>query len=169
MDLLEHAKIELELLEGNCEDDEALEMQKMVTKDVMQVLDILCSQGHSGFSASYIMNIIRKLWAWEPLGELTGNDDEWRDVDDDKYQNKRCSAIFKDKKTGKAYWLYGYAYSEPNSSAYFTCRESKKSITFPCHTNILKTEYRQLFFPSGIVPIKWANRLHLYKIVGDKG
>ena len=48
---------------------------------------------------------------YEPLGPITGKDEEWTDVSihsDTKetwYQNKRCSALFKDGKDGKPYYI----------------------------------------------------------------
>ena len=165
MGVMEHAKRELELIEKHCSEDE-LEMQKKMHKDVLEVLETLSNQGHSGFSAHYIINMVKDLWLCKPLLPLTGNDDEWISVSDDYFQSNRDSSVFKNKETGKAYWLDGYAYCEPNKDSYFTCIESRKYITFPCDMRKLKTEYRKLLFPSKYVPIKWANRLHLYRKVG---
>jgi len=169
MGVMEHAKRELELIESRCSEED-LDMQKAMHKDVLEVLETLSNQGHSGFSAHYIINMIKDLWLYKPLLPLTGDDDEWNfdeTIDcNTKLQNKRYCSVFKDRETGKAYWLDGYAYCEPNEDAYFTCRESRKYITFPCDIGELKTEYRKLLFPSKYVPIKWANRLHLYRRVG---
>ena len=38
-----------------------------------------------------------KLAKFEALVPITGEDDEWNDVDGGLYQNKRCSAVFKKK------------------------------------------------------------------------
>lgn len=169
MGVMEHAKKELELLEKYCSEDE-LEMQKEMHKDVLEVLEVLCKQGHSGFSAHYIINIIKDLWLYKPLLPLIGNDNEWNFdgaiEGNTTFQNKRCSTVFKERETGKAYWADGYVYCEPNGNFYFTCRESIRYIKFPCNMRELKTEYRKLLFPSKYVPIKWAHRLHLYRKVG---
>lgn len=57
-----------------------------------------------------IVDNIKKLFLFEPLSPITGVDEEWGDVrefNDGKtwYQNKRCSAIFKDEKDGKSYYI----------------------------------------------------------------
>ena len=63
MSMLEFAKSELQRLEDNCSDDEeALKMQKVVTKDVMQIINTFVEQQHSGFSAGYILNILDIIW-----------------------------------------------------------------------------------------------------------
>jgi len=53
------------------------EMQEMMCKDVLEVLKLISSQGHSGFSIGYFKNLLNKLIDFEPLSPLTGNDDEW--------------------------------------------------------------------------------------------
>ena len=53
------------------------EMQEMMCKDVLEVLKLISSQGHSGFSIGYFKNLFNKLINFEPLSPLTGNDDEW--------------------------------------------------------------------------------------------
>ena len=166
MDLVEVAKKELDIIMSNCKSDDAREMQKEISNDILEVLQVLCNQGHSNTSAHYIIDKIRKLWLYKPLTPLTGKDDEWNSIDGNLYQSNRCPSVF--KRDGRAYYLDGYAYCEPNGSSFYTCRESNKYIEFPCDPKELETEYRKLFFPSKYVPVKWANRLHLYKKVGVK-
>ena len=52
---------------------------------------------------------IRKLCLFEPISPITGIDEEWSDVSDiigePWFQNKRCSAMFKDGKDGKPYYI----------------------------------------------------------------
>lgn len=163
MDLLDYAKEELKRIEDKCEDDESLEVQKEMSKEVLDVLGVLCNQGHSGCTANYIINLIKKLWLYKPLTPLTGEDDEWEETRKGHYQNKRCSAVFKEN--GKAYYMDGYAYCEPKSDAWFVTRESRKYISFPCDPSELETEYRKLFFSSKYIPIRIANKFHLYRKV----
>lgn len=53
------------------------EIQEMMCKDVLEVLKLVSSQGHSGFSIGYFKNLFNKLINFEPLSPLTGNDNEW--------------------------------------------------------------------------------------------
>lgn len=162
MDLIEHAKYELELLEKGCKTKEDLYAQKEITKDVLSVLNTLCDQGHSGFSASYIISLIDKLWDWKPLKPLTGEEDEWEKPEFGlHYQNKRCPAVFKESMNSKAYYLDGIIYVDRHGAS-FTCNESKVYIDFPY---IPKSEYRKLFFPETVVPVGLSNKLHLYKVI----
>lgn len=53
---------------------------------------------------------IEKLLLFGPIVPITGIDDEWGDVREfgdgnSWYQNKRCSALFKDGKDGKPYYI----------------------------------------------------------------
>ena len=106
---------------------------EMASEDVLEVLEVLCNQGHSGMSAPIIMSIIQRLWSWKPLTPLTGEDDEWTDELDpngNSLQNKRCPSVFKDKDTGKAHYLDGRVFVEPDGST-FTCALSSVDVDFP--------------------------------------
>ncbi len=107
MGLIEHAKMELEIA-GLFDEDS--DYAGMVAKDVMELVEVFAKQGHSGMSAPYVAKLFNKLANYEPLQPITGKDEEWGDVRDlggDKswYQNKRCSALFKDGKDGQAYYI----------------------------------------------------------------
>lgn len=87
-------------------------------KEVLQMVELFSTFGHSGASAPMAINLISTLLKFEPITPLTGEDDEWNDVsefyksiDEDssngvvksntdsskcvKYQNKRDSRVFK--------------------------------------------------------------------------
>lgn len=90
-------------------------------------------QGHSGFSASYAINILEKLLRFEPITPLTGNDDEWTELDydkDTKYQNKRYSRVFKDA-DGKAYDSEGKIFSDNGGKSWYQSKDSRVYIDFP--------------------------------------
>jgi len=71
------------------------EMQELICKHVMKLLDVFADEGHSGSSAPYAINLFQKLASFEPVVPLTGEDWEWVEVGDGMYQNKRCSHVFK--------------------------------------------------------------------------
>lgn len=135
MDLIEFAKSELDIILNKCEDEEAKKMQEIINKDILEIIEIFSKQGHSGFSANYAINLITKLLKYEPITPLTGDDNEWvlLDYGDDiKYQNKRCSRVFKDS-NGKAYDIEGRIFSDNNGKTWFLKGggESRTYITFP--------------------------------------
>ena len=106
MSLIEHAKTELQI--AGLFDKEGDFYEGMTGKAVMELIEVFSKQGHSGMSASIVADIFKKLANYEPLGPITGKDEEWSDVRDygkgePWYQNKRYSAIFKDGKDGRAY------------------------------------------------------------------
>ena len=126
--LVDWAKNELKL--WNVDNDG---FGEMASNDVLEVIEVLCNQGHSGMSAPIIMGIIQKLWSWKPLTPLTGEDSEWTDEldpDGNTLMNKRCPAVFKNKETGKAFYLDGRVFVEPNGNT-FTCNLSSVDIDFP--------------------------------------
>lgn len=108
------------------------EMQLEMNRGLLQLLAVFAAQGHSGFSASYATSMLEKLMRFEPLGPLTGADEEWFDHGDGMFQNMRCGHVFKqaDRFDGQAYDLDGRIFREPSGSCY-TNRDSMVPITFP--------------------------------------
>lgn len=121
--LVSHARYELELLEAAAakdEDPSALKMQKEMTADVLAVVDLISTQGHSGGSVGYMLNLVKKCVLQKNLTPLTGEDHEWfyhGPEMGDVYQNKRYGAVFKNSK-GRAYYLDGIVGVDPNGSTY---------------------------------------------------
>jgi hypothetical protein len=123
--------------EYNCE------MQQSICEDVLRLLDVFAEAGHSGSTAPYAINLFSRLAKFEPIAPLTGDDSEWIEVDQDVYQNRRMSSVFKqpDRFNGQAYWIEGVIFWEWVSypdidrgvpyKSYFTSSESRVPITFP--------------------------------------
>jgi hypothetical protein len=108
MGLIEHAKMELEI--AGLFDKKGDFYEGATGKSVMELIELFSKQGHSGMSAPMVAGLFHKLANYEPLQPITGRDEEWSDVSnlgDGKpwYQNKRCSALFKDGKDGKPYYI----------------------------------------------------------------
>ena len=125
MGLITHAEKEMALAWP-----EADEMQDMVKKDVLQLIEVFAKQGHSGFSAPYVLAVFCKLAKYEPLGPLTGADDEWTEASKGVFQNNRCSEVFKNGKDGEAYWINGKIFRDPNGCTY-TNKDSNVPVVFP--------------------------------------
>src|SRR5262245_4522473 len=105
----------------------------MIGKEMMRMVKQFCKGGHSGGRASKIIPMLQKLFSWEPIMPLTGEDSEWG-TEASVQQNNRCSRVFKEKneETGiiEAYDIRGRVFvSKENGS--FTCRESRVPVTFP--------------------------------------
>jgi len=139
--IVDWAKKELDRL--NKDGDE---MQEHINNDILEIVQVFASQGHSKFSASYVLSILNRLLDWKPLTPLTGEEDEWNDVPEwDKgeniQQNKRCSAVFrKNFDNGTAYYLNGKVFSNDGGKTWFTNKNSFVPVTFP-YTVPEKPEY----------------------------
>ena len=116
------------------------DMQEAICAHVLKLLEVFSAEEHSGSSAPYAVDLFKKLAMFEPVAPLTGEDWEWNEVDDGRFQNKRCSHVFKqaDRFDGQAYDIDGiifydwYTDEEGNKrKSYFTGKDSFVPITFP--------------------------------------
>ena len=129
------------------------EMQEMICKHVMKLLEVFADEGHSGSSAPYAINLFKQLASFEPVAPLTGEDWEWTDVseyggrdDGPLFHNKRCGHVFKDNDgaydSDGIIW-YDWHTDEETGEKYkthFTSRESRVPVTFPYTP---KREYKE--------------------------
>lgn len=109
---------------------------KWIMENLFELLEVFSKQGHSGSSAPYCAKMFKKLALFEPLSTLKGTEDEWNEIGNNEYQNKRCSHVFKGK-DGKAYDIRGKVFREPDGGCY-TGKGSTVFIEFPYTP---KTEY----------------------------
>ena len=109
--LMTFARNELDIIMKQAEEDgeEAVEMQKMFNDNILEVMDAFCRGGHSGFSANMAIRTIERLLRWRPLTRLTLEDDEFVQVSEGVWQNKRASNVFKqdDRFEGEPYCIDG--------------------------------------------------------------
>ena len=135
--LVNYAKSEFSRIPlTNHEEDE---IDVAMRKHVIHMVEEFSKEGHSGFSASYAISCLKRLLTFKPLTPLTGEDDEWMEVSDNILQNKRCSTVFKEIDSGRAYDIEGKVFWEWYTSeetgetfkSYFTCYESRVDVVFP--------------------------------------
>jgi len=128
---------ELAIIRGtNPEPDE---MQDAIESDILQIVDIFAEQGHSGMSAPYVLKILEKVLAFEPVTPLTGEDSEWNDMSDHGdskntiYQNNRCFRVFKEVAPDGTEYVYDsgrYIFRDEEGFTYIS-RESRGTVIFP--------------------------------------
>jgi len=118
------------------------EMQEMICRHVLALLDVFTAEGHSGSSAPYAINMFSRLAKFEPIAPLTGEDWEWNDTGH-CFQNKRASHVFKDYDgncydiNGKVFWEWAKSHDEQGNlngeahKSYYTSRDSRVPVTFP--------------------------------------
>ena len=112
-------------------------MQKLICDNITELLEVFSSQGHSGttapeeYDSDYVLGVFEKLAKFDPLGPLTGDEEEWGEPfdHDGAQQNKRDSSVFRNA-DGTAYWLYGKIFRDPDGPTY-TSGDSRVDITFP--------------------------------------
>lgn len=130
MTSLEYAKVELDRIE---KDDEGY--QDVINKQILEIIEIFSKQGHSGFSASYALNVLERLLRHKPLSELTGEDDEWEKSISGNWKNKRCWSVFKDK-DGNVYDIETIICSDDGGITWFSSNSFQKKVTFPYYPPI---------------------------------
>ena len=100
----------------------------MLGTAVLDLIRLFSEQDHSGASAGMVSALFDKLSRFRPLGPLTGDDDEWNEVGDGVWQNRRCSHVFKNK--DGAYDIQGRIFEDPDGSRWQN-GESHVPVTFP--------------------------------------
>lgn len=105
-------------------------VQNAADKDILELLQVFCDQGHSNLSANYVLNIFDRLAHYLPLTALTGEDEEWNEITPCYFQNKRCGHIFKDG-DGRAYNSEGKIFSYDNGETWVLRKDSRVYIEFP--------------------------------------
>lgn len=179
MSEIEFFKNELRLLEESAKKDDRAEfdatgiypnpssfvMQKRVTKDVLQLLNIFLLQEHSSFSAEYTSKLFRNLVMMKPLSPLTGNDDEWYEPDERMVQqNKRFTRVFrKNYDNSTAYNIYGLSFCDNDDDVWFSANESVTKVKFPYSDFVPK--YIKLKYSVDDVSIKEQLHNHDYEVI----
>lgn len=96
---------------------------------VLTLIRAFAAQGHSGGSAPTVISLFTRLARFEPLSPLTGADDEWNEVGNGVWQNRRQSSVFKER-DGRAYDIDAVLYEQPNGVRFQRGGE-RSWITFP--------------------------------------
>lgn len=124
--LVDYAKEELKRI-GMI--DSGVAYNDLAGKAILDLIGLFASQGHTGFTAPYVASTFHRLAMFKPLSPLTGEDDEWNELRDGSFQNKRYSAVFK-KKDGTAYDIEGKVFTD-DGELWYKCRDSRVDVTFP--------------------------------------
>lgn len=120
--LLEHAKVELKLIEADSKDSM---YGGMLYDSCLELIEVFSKQGHSGMSAGIVRDLFNKLSDFKPLSKLTLKDDEWFECTDYMMQNKRNGAVFKDGKDGRAYYIDAFYKKTQTGSTWSGCLDLK--------------------------------------------
>lgn len=163
--LVTWARHELELIP---KDEDGV--QDYINSQILDILNVFCEQGHSGTSAPYMISILTRLMGWKPITPLTGDSDEWEKVDEHTYQNKRCSAVFKNSEDGQAYYIEGKVFSDNGGVTWFTNRKSRVPVDFPwtCPSEPERVYIEYIDdVPEGEYSDRWRNITHRAKRIQE--
>ena len=142
MSMIDFAKSELDRIGMADVDRTGDDINFCIRDHILRMVEEFSAEGHSGYSASYALGILKKLLAFEPLTPLTGEDSEWTDVTEESggnvmYQNKRLSSVFKDNNSawdidGKLFWEWHTdEESGEKSKIYFSGSGCATPVEFP--------------------------------------
>lgn len=113
--LVKHAKFEMDfigLFDPTAEGD--VDYNGMISSNVLELIELFASQGHSGASAGLTLDVFMRLANFRPLTPVTNQPSEWEDISADVlspgqiavgeklWQNKRSSSTF--SKDGGITW-----------------------------------------------------------------
>lgn len=127
MNLIDYAESELERIPKD-----KYGTQEIINQNILDLVKLFSSQGHSGLSGRYVINALSRLLEYKPLNPLTGEDDEWGEPygPDETQQNKRCSSVFRSKKE-PPHDIDAIVVSDNGGESWFYSHLFKKEIAFP--------------------------------------
>jgi hypothetical protein len=126
--LSKHAQTELEM--AGLFSDKGDFYGGMTGKAVMELIDVFEKQGHSGMSAPMVVSIFKDLANFKPINPIKCTDEEWGEVSEGTFQNKRLSAVFKEGKDGKPYYLDAIVWQYEDGGAFTGTVEGISSRQF---------------------------------------
>lgn len=104
----------------------------LLGKAVLEMIERFADKNHSGASAAMAVGLFKRLALFEPITPLTGEDDEWEEVDREDgvptFQNRRCPRVF--KKNGQAYDIEGRVFQAADGLCYIN-GQSRVGVSFP--------------------------------------
>lgn len=108
------------------------QIQEVVNKDILQLVELFESQGHSESSAQYVTICLERLLRMKPLTPLTGEDSEWDEVvgSSGLYLNRRCSSVVKES-DGNCYDLDSVEVSHDGGDTWSYMKEFADIVQFP--------------------------------------
>lgn len=100
MSLVEHAEREMRL--AGLYDADA-DYGGLIPEAVMALVRAHAEQGHSGFSHGLTLAVFNKVVNYKPLTPIGSTPDEWIEVGEGVWQNRRASSFFS-KNGGKTWY-----------------------------------------------------------------
>lgn len=154
MGLKEHALKEFELIKFGEGDEEDSHLKQ----NVLELIETLANQGHSGYSVGRCVELFRKLANFELLSPLLCTNDEWNDVSDYgdskenseyiRFQNNRNSSVFKNNNNPIPYYLDAIVWQDPDRCNFTGTVEGITSRQYIKIPFVAKTFYVKVSHPN---------------------
>jgi hypothetical protein len=158
--LINHAKAELE--KAGLFSKEGDFYGGFTGKAVLELIEVFSNQNHSGMSANVVISIFKELANFKIINPLTGQDDEWAEVSDGTFQNKRLSSVFKEGKSGRPYYLDAIVWQEEGGGAFTGTVENIPSRQFCKFPFLPKTFYVKVGKDRNIIDRSELNKAFEY-------
>ena len=134
---------------------------KWIQENILDLLAVLSSQGHSGGSIGYAVNAFKKLARFEPMTPIKCTDGEWNDVgrfsdDKDVYQNNRLSSVFKNGKDGIPHYNEAIVW-RGQSGITFTGSVSDSEGNIISSSQNIKLPFLPKTFYVDVIDTEWAD------------
>lgn len=154
MGLVEYAKRELDRIPKDKDG-----IQEMINKDIIEIIEALSKQGHSGFSATYAINVLERLMRFKPLSPITEDPEEWNIIREDNgiqtLQARRCSSVFMEKTLSgvmiRCEDIDGIIVSDNGGITWFSSGRFRKEVTLP-YLPVIKPERVYIEYTEEVQP-----------------
>lgn len=117
-EFVENCRQELDIILNNVDEKE---IQQKFNDDVMEIVELVSKQGHSGVSIVCLAYTLSRLLLRKPLSALTGEESEWFD---EKYDNQWIGI-------NKRYPEIVRYNKDNNTAKIVTAGDIDKKVTFP--------------------------------------
>ena len=121
MSIVERAKIELKAINFGEEDSVVM----------VEILEKFFDQWDSGGAVHAVAPVLQRLIAGKCLTPLTGEVDEWMEVADGVFQNKRVSSVFKDPRFHDGKMAYDIDAKDPRAAISFPYWPDRAEVPSP--------------------------------------
>ena len=154
---LEHAKQEFKAIGYKpLNEDQEDGPDRWIQENVLDLLTLFSTQGHSGYSASYCVSYFEKLARFKPLSSIKCTDDEWNECngcgDKEIFQNNRLSSVFKTGKDGTPYYLDAIVWKDQNGFTFTGTVEELSS----CQN--IRIPFKPKTFYVDVISTEWADK-----------
>jgi len=173
-----HAEREFVILEKTVEDAIIAPFKD----EILALVEKFGQSGQSGgsapFTAGSISKAVKELCLHNPICPITGIDEEWNDCSDmggdtpksrSMYQNNRASAIFKDGKDGRPYYLDAIIFQGQNGSAFTSNSVDMSDGRTIGSSQFIRLPFKPKSFYIDVIETEWHKNKETGELTKEEG